>query len=70
MSKKINIAFDEKTGKFAVDMSGYEGGECKKDLRRLLEDLRKLGIDVEEGDIEFKPPQIPENTKIKVRNKQ
>jgi hypothetical protein len=67
MSKKINIAFDEKTGKFAVDMSGYKGRDCEKDLRRLLENLRELGIDVNENDIEFKPPQIPENAKIKVK---
>lgn len=67
MSKNITIAFDEKTGKFAVDMSGYEDRECEKDLRRLLENLRELGISVEEEDIEFKPPQIPENAGIKVR---
>lgn len=67
MSKKITIAFDEKTGKFAVDMSGYEGKECEKDLRRLLEDLRSLGVDASLDDIEFKPPQIPENARIKVR---
>lgn len=67
MSKKIRIAFDEKTGKFAVDMSDYEDRDCEKDLKRLLAGLRDLGIDVEEGDIEFRSPQIPGNSRIKVR---
>lgn len=65
MSKKITVAFDEETEKFVVDMSGYNNRECQYDLKRLSENLRELGVDVDLSDIHFKPPQIPENARVK-----
>ena len=61
MSKKIVISFDRKTGKIAVNMNGYDGGECGEDLKRLLENLKAFGVNVKIEDIDFKKPQLPED---------
>ncbi|MEA3272498.1 MAG: hypothetical protein U9P90_02415, partial [Patescibacteria group bacterium] len=63
MTKTINILFNEDTGEFFVDMSGFEGELCRSELVKIAKLLREEGIDVEFGDVKKKPPQIPISNK-------
>ena len=69
MPKEINIIFDEETGRYAVDLSGYEGNKCLDELRKLMRNLRAEGVDAEVTSSKKKPPQIPLMPKSKTKAK-
>ena len=59
MAKKVIMVFDEQTGKFAIDMDGYDGDGCKEDAAKLIAALRAEGIEVDVEDVEDKAPVVP-----------
>ena len=46
MKKKVFIAMDKTTGAITLSFEGYTGDDCIKDRGALLEQFRRLGLDV------------------------
>ena len=51
--KTIKIILKE-DGSTIVDMNGFVGKECEFDYKRLVEQLRKMGIEIDEEKVEKK----------------